>query len=282
MAFDKVVDSSKLNAAMKATADKIRAESQTSNPIEWDESNGFADSIKTQTKTATPSTNLQAIRPNAGYVGLSQVNVEAIQATTQATPTISVSSDGLITASATQSAGYVASGTKSATKQLSTQAAKTITPNSSTQTAVASGKYTTGAIKVAAIPSTYKRVATGTFTANSTSANLKTYPVTVSGLGFTPSRVIIWLSTVDHGNAWDEVVCVDWDGTNAKVTYVCNNGYNCEECDEPSLSMHTRTNVTELGNTILVSVGNGYFTLSSDKYGVGISTGATYSYIAFA
>lgn len=68
---------------------------------------------------------------------------------TQATPSISVNSSGLITASATQSAGYVASGTKSATKQLTIQAAKTVTPTTSEQTAVVSGVYTTGAVKVA-------------------------------------------------------------------------------------------------------------------------------------
>ena len=67
---------------------------------------------------------------------------------TQATPSISVSSNGLITASATQSAGYVSSGTKSATRQLTTQAGKTITPSTYTQTAVSSGRYTTGAITV--------------------------------------------------------------------------------------------------------------------------------------
>lgn len=74
---------------------------------------------------------------------------------TQATPTITVSSSGLITASATQTAGYVNAGTKSATKQLTTQAAKTVTPTTSSQTAVASGVYTTGAITVGAIPSSY-------------------------------------------------------------------------------------------------------------------------------
>lgn len=67
----------------------------------------------------------------------------------QAAPSISVSSSGLITASAEQSAGYTAGGTKSATLQLSTQAAKTVTPGTSAKTAVASGKYTTGAVTVA-------------------------------------------------------------------------------------------------------------------------------------
>ena len=57
-------------------------------------------------------------------------------------------SAGKITASATQTAGYVAAGTKSATKQLTTKAATTITPGTSNQTAVAAGVYTTGAITV--------------------------------------------------------------------------------------------------------------------------------------
>lgn len=61
----------------------------------------------------------------------------------QATPTIEVSNSGLITATAEQIAGYVKAGTKSATKQLTTQAAKTYTPGTSDQT-IASGKYLTG------------------------------------------------------------------------------------------------------------------------------------------
>lgn len=73
---------------------------------------------------------------------------ETPAAVTQATPTITVSSSGLITAKATQAAGAVAAGTKQATKQLTTQPAKTITPGTTAQTAVASGRYTTGAVTV--------------------------------------------------------------------------------------------------------------------------------------
>ena len=57
----------------------------------------------------------------------------------QKTPVISVSSSGLITATA---------GKKSATTQLSTQGATTIRPTTVIQTAVASGKYTTGTVYV--------------------------------------------------------------------------------------------------------------------------------------
>lgn len=62
----------------------------------------------------------------------------------QATPSITVSDKGLITASTTQSAGYIAAGKKSATKQLTAQAAQTITPGTTDQT-IASGQYLTGA-----------------------------------------------------------------------------------------------------------------------------------------
>lgn len=58
----------------------------------------------------------------------------------QPTPTISVNSSGLVTATA---------GEKSATKQLTTQGAKTITPRQDAQTAVYTGRYTTGEIVVA-------------------------------------------------------------------------------------------------------------------------------------
>ena len=58
----------------------------------------------------------------------------------QEAPVISVSAGGLITATA---------GDKSATQQLPTQAAKIVTPGTGTQTAVASGRYTTGNVNVA-------------------------------------------------------------------------------------------------------------------------------------
>ena len=122
-----------------------------------------------QDKTVTPTTSKQTVTADSGYDGLDTVTVNAMPTATQATPAISVNSSGLITASATQTAGYVSAGAKSATQQLSTQAAKTITPSTSSQTAVASGKYTTGAVTVAAIPSSYIQPSgTKTITTNGT------------------------------------------------------------------------------------------------------------------
>ena len=85
---------------------------------------------------------------------------KSVAMATQATPIISVDSAGKITASATQTAGYVSAGTKTDTEQLTTQAAKTVTPTTSSQMAVASGVYTTGAITVGPIPSNYVNVST--------------------------------------------------------------------------------------------------------------------------
>lgn len=66
-----------------------------------------------------------------------------------ATPMIDVSAEGLITATTEQEAGYVPGGSKSATQQLTTQGAATIMPGTTDQTAVSTGRYTTGNVKVA-------------------------------------------------------------------------------------------------------------------------------------
>ena len=78
-------------------------------------------------------------------------------AITLSTPTLSLNSNtGVVTATITQSqSGYLTAGSASNTLSLTTQSAATITPTKSTQTAVAAGKYTIGAVTVAAIPSNY-------------------------------------------------------------------------------------------------------------------------------
>ena len=73
--------------------------------------------------------------------------------------TITVNDSGLIYARPNiESDGYISDQNSiviPTTKQLPTQSATTITPTKSSQTAVAAGKYTTGAVTVAAIPSQY-------------------------------------------------------------------------------------------------------------------------------
>ncbi len=150
------------DATLKGIADAIRSKNGTSGAILTENmANAISDipvggneTPTTEEKTVTPTTSTQEITAtNADY--LSKVIVNAMPTATQATPSISINNEGKITASATQDAGYVPAGTKSATKQLSTQAGKTVTPSSSEQTAVPSGVYTTGEVKVAAIPSNY-------------------------------------------------------------------------------------------------------------------------------
>lgn len=94
---------------------------------------------KTASKTISLTANGATVTASDGTNSISK----SVATATQATPSISVNSSGLITASATQSAGYVSAGTKSGTKQLTTQGAQTITPSTTDKT-IASGRYLTG------------------------------------------------------------------------------------------------------------------------------------------
>ena len=132
--------------------------------------------ISTRTSSDLTANGATVIVPGGYYASQVTKAVSNGSATTPATsitanPTISVNSTtGVISASVsgsksvtpTVSAGYVSSGTAgtvsisgSNTSQLSTVNGTTVSPTETEQTAVTAGKYTLGAVKVGAIPSTY-------------------------------------------------------------------------------------------------------------------------------
>ena len=126
-----------------------------------------ASELVSGTKTITESGETDV----TNYASASVAAGSATTPTTTLTanPTITVGSDGLITATAsasksvtpTVSAGYISSGTAgsvsvsgSNTKQLTTQGATTIAPSTTDQVAVSSGTYVTGDITVNAVTTT--------------------------------------------------------------------------------------------------------------------------------
>lgn len=168
--------------------------------------------IATKTSSNLTASGAKVSVPAGYYASAAS---KSVSTATQATPSISVSTAGLITASATQSAGYVSAGTKSATKQLTTQAEKTVTPSTSEQTAVASGVYTTGDVKVkgdanllaeniksgvsifgvsGSFEGAGKKVLSGTVTVSSSSVEISTSPISVTGLGGKPSSVFFYVA----------------------------------------------------------------------------------------
>lgn len=142
-------------------------------------SNYVGSNIATHSSADLAASGSTITAPAGYYAAAAAKSVSAGSATTPATtisvtPGISVNtSTGVITATAaassyvtpTVSAGYVSAGTSgkitvsgSNTSSLTTQAAKTVTPTKSSQTAVAANRYTTGAVTVAAIPAAYQDV----------------------------------------------------------------------------------------------------------------------------
>ena len=106
-------------------------------------------SIETGTDTGDATASAGDILSGKTAYGASGKLTGTIPTVEQATPSISVSDSGLITASATQSAGYTAGGSKSATQQLETAGGAMITPSIRPKVVVSKGVFTTGNIGVA-------------------------------------------------------------------------------------------------------------------------------------
>lgn len=108
-------------------------------------------SNKTATKVVTLSASGATVTASDGTHSISK----SVATTAQADPSINIDANGKIIASVTQGEGYVASGTKSASKQLDIQVTKTIVPTEQSQVAVAEGLYTIGEVTIDAIPDGY-------------------------------------------------------------------------------------------------------------------------------
>lgn len=160
--------------------------------------------------------------------GVTILGVEGSYEPTYDTPSITVSTGGLITASANG---------KSNTQQLTTQTAKSVTPTKSQQTAVASGRYTTGAVTVAAIPSQYiipsgseTKTANGTYDVTSLAELIVNVsggggglPTGISALDFgqitVASAFTTTRQTFNHKLGVTPDIVMVWSPTNIATTY---------------------------------------------------------------
>lgn len=198
---------------LTAIADAIRGKTGSSNKLTLDGMVTAINNLKTTFTTQTKSVDINSngtttIDKDSAYDGMTKVTVNVDVPTptpSYDTPSITVSSGGLITSSANG---------KSNTKQLTTQAAKTVTPTKSTQTAVNSGVYTTGVVSVGAIPSQYI-VPSGsqTITENKTYdvTSLAEVVVNVSGGGGSTKNVQAYIG-------YQSVSSTSYTATNVKLT----------------------------------------------------------------
>lgn len=143
-----------LTELFAAIAEKIRKKTGTVEAIVADNFPETLETILTPADGSIPTKTVNDMTVSGATVTASAGYYEApasksVNTTEQATPSISVDAAGLITASAEQAEGYVSAGNKSNTKQLPTQAGKTVMPSAKEQTAVDGGVYTTGTVKVA-------------------------------------------------------------------------------------------------------------------------------------
>lgn len=116
-----------------------------------------ADSITTQAWDYNDDSDLYVINDYV-YAKSGYYEYDAgiqMPSAAQATPTMAfASATGLVTATATQTSGYVSAGTKSSTYQLPVKAAATYTPTETSQT-ISRYQWLTGSQTIAAISSTY-------------------------------------------------------------------------------------------------------------------------------
>lgn len=121
MAYDKVVDSSKLDAALTATANAIRAKSGGTGKITWNESNGFAGDVNALPEDGG-GVDVSGVTAGAADVLIGKKIVTAAgnleDGTMPNNGAISKTMDGLNTKSVSIPKGYTSGGTVSMTDDI--------------------------------------------------------------------------------------------------------------------------------------------------------------------
>lgn len=154
------------DTTLTAIADAIREKFGETEQMTPSEMANTIAAIEVKTKDDL-SVDGHVVTAPAGYYASGVIKV--VTTAPRATPSVTIdNSTGIVTASVTQSEGYVAAGTETETLNLTAQAEKTVTPSTSAQIAVAANVYTTGEITVAAIQTETKIItANGTYTPTS-------------------------------------------------------------------------------------------------------------------
>ena len=183
------------NIAQNSAADVVVAGPTVSVPSGY-----YAAAISTSVAIGSVQVASIKFSPPIGDIVVNPSNgeVTVTRSISYQNATVKVNSSGYVDSNVTTPSAITVSS-NSASITLSTAAAATITPTESSQTAVASGKYTLGPVTVAAIPSDYigSNIITLAATTYTPSSATQTIP---SGVYLTGVQTIepVPISVVEH------------------------------------------------------------------------------------
>lgn len=226
-------------------------------------------SVNNQNKSVNPTESQQSITADSGYTGLGTVTVGAISSTYVGSGITRRSSSDISkntsTGVITIPSGYYDT---SLNYELVVQAAKTVTPTESEQTAVAADRYTTGIVKVGAISSTY--VGSGITTRSSTDLTVSgatvTAPAGYYGTAASKSVATMTLPTSATSSATSGYTSKATIGRSTAAQYInIPPGYNSAGAyyvisATPNGSVTAPSSIS--GTTATISTGNGTLTLT--------------------